>query len=67
MSDAILDACLKQDPHSKVACGRERGREAGRGVRERGWEGVREGERVGGREGEKKGGCKECMRGRRFK
>ena len=49
MSDAILDACLKQDPHSKVACGRERGREAGRGVRERGREGVR----VGGWEGER--------------
>ena len=21
VSDAILDACLKEDPHSKVACG----------------------------------------------
>ena len=21
VSDAILDACLKQDPHSKVGCG----------------------------------------------
>jgi S-adenosylmethionine synthetase len=21
VSDAVLDACLKQDPHSKVACG----------------------------------------------